>query len=115
MSAGANGPNAETVIALLGLTWHPEGGLFRETFRDSDSTAIYYHLLKAGEVSHWHRIDKSELWHWHGGAALDFPCRATARMSSAMWWAPISPAASGRNSRCRPAPGNRHAASAPGA
>ncbi|HUE19147.1 MAG TPA: cupin domain-containing protein [Stellaceae bacterium] len=66
-----NDLDAETVIALLGLSRHPEGGWFRETFRDSASTAIYY-LLKAGEVSQWHRIDKSEIWHWHGDAALDF-------------------------------------------
>ena len=27
-------------------------------------------MLKAGEVSHWHRVDAAELWHWHGGAPL---------------------------------------------
>jgi len=67
---------AERVIAALGLTPHPEGGWFRETFRDSApagargaSTAIYY-LLRAGEVSRWHRIDAVEIWHWYGGAPL---------------------------------------------
>ena len=67
---------AEEVIAQLGLKPHPEGGYYRETFRDSgghkgrpNSTAILY-LLKAGEVSRWHRVDAAELWHWHGGAPL---------------------------------------------
>ena len=66
---------ADEVIALLSLKPHPEGGHFRETFRDAPSggrgasTAIYY-LLKAGEVSHWHRVDAAELWHWHAGAPL---------------------------------------------
>jgi predicted cupin superfamily sugar epimerase len=67
---------AEDVIRLLDLKPHPEGGHFRETFRDragpdgrSRSTAIYF-LLKQGEVSAWHRIDAAELWHFHAGAPL---------------------------------------------
>ena len=67
---------ADEIIAKLNLAPHPEGGYFRETFRDSNqdgrasSTAILY-LLKADEVSHWHRIDAVEVWHWHGGAPLE--------------------------------------------
>jgi predicted cupin superfamily sugar epimerase len=67
---------AEQVIAALGLAPHPEGGFFRETFRDAGpaggrgaSTAIYY-LLRAGELSRWHRIDAVEIWHWYAGAPL---------------------------------------------
>ena len=68
---------AEAVIRRLGLVRHPEGGWFRETFRDASSaagtraasTAIYY-LLQAGEVSRWHRVDASEVWHWYAGAPL---------------------------------------------
>jgi predicted cupin superfamily sugar epimerase len=67
---------AEQVIAALGLAPHPEGGFFRETFRDAApagergaSTAIYY-LLRAGELSRWHRIDAVEIWHWYAGAPL---------------------------------------------
>lgn len=69
-------PDADAVIALLGLEPHPEGGSFRETFRDADmvhgraaGTAIYY-LLQAGERSHWHRVDAAEIWHHYAGAAL---------------------------------------------
>ncbi len=67
---------AEEVIAHLKLAPHPEGGWYRETFRDAPghkgrphSTAILF-LLKAGEVSHWHRVDAVEMWHWYGGAPL---------------------------------------------
>lgn len=69
--------SAEDIIRQLKLEPHPEGGHFRETFRDearkgdrSASTAIY-HLLAQGEVSHWHRADASEVWHWYAGAALE--------------------------------------------
>ncbi|MFD2181261.1 cupin domain-containing protein [Rhodoplanes azumiensis] len=68
---------AAEVIALLGLQPHPEGGHYRETFRDpvevapgrAASTAIYF-LLAKGERSHWHRVDAAEAWHWHAGAPL---------------------------------------------
>ncbi len=67
---------ADEIIAALELAPHPEGGYFKETFRDADghagrghSTAIYF-LLKAGEVSRWHRVDAVEIWHWHAGAPL---------------------------------------------
>jgi len=65
------------VIARLGLAPHPEGGHFRETWRDRPAlggrgagTAIYY-LLRAGEVSAWHRIDATETWHFYAGAPLE--------------------------------------------
>jgi uncharacterized protein len=67
---------AAEIIRLLELKPHPEGGHFRETFRDSRlvhgravSTAIYF-MLAAGERSHWHRVDAAEGWHWHAGAPL---------------------------------------------
>ncbi|KAF2989603.1 cupin domain-containing protein [Methylocystis sp. MJC1] len=68
--------SAEEVARLLHLAPHPEGGFYRETFRDprliagrSASTAIYY-LLPAGQISAWHRVDAAEIWHWHAGAPL---------------------------------------------
>jgi hypothetical protein len=68
---------ADDVIAYHKLEPHPEGGWFRETFRDEagdsgrpHSTAILF-LLKAGEVSRWHRVDAVEVWHWYGGAPLE--------------------------------------------
>jgi len=68
---------AADIIARLGLKPHPEGGHYRETFRDtgvdangrSRSTAIYF-LLARHERSHWHRIDAVEVWHYYAGSAL---------------------------------------------
>jgi uncharacterized protein len=67
---------ATDVIRLLALGLHPEGGHYRETFRDariidgrSASTAIYF-LLARGERSHWHRVDAVEIWHHYAGAPL---------------------------------------------
>ena len=68
--------SAREVVDLLGLAPHPEGGHFRETFRDAagpdgrgHSTAIYY-LLGTGETSEWHRVDAAEIWHFYAGAPL---------------------------------------------
>ncbi len=68
--------DATAIIAQLGLEPHPEGGHYRETFRDADTvngrsvgTAIYY-LLQAGECSAWHRVDATEIWHYYAGAPL---------------------------------------------
>ena len=68
---------AGEIIELLRLQPHPEGGHYRETFRDaqtgadgrSRSTQIYY-LLEAGEVSEWHRVDAVETWHYYAGGPL---------------------------------------------
>jgi hypothetical protein len=75
--------SAAEVIRILELRPHPEGGHFRETFRDPNvvsgraaSTAIYF-LLAAGERSHWHRVDAAEVWHWHAGASLMLEISAT--------------------------------------
>jgi uncharacterized protein len=87
---------AEAIIRELDLRPHPEGGHYRETFRDtvlvsgrSASTAIYF-LLKAGEVSRWHTVDAAEGWHYYAGAPLilevaapDGPARAV-RLGSAL-------------------------------
>ena len=68
--------SALDIIRLLDLKPHPEGGHYRESFRDgrqvggrTASTAIYF-LLASGERSHWHRVDAVEVWHWYAGAPL---------------------------------------------
>jgi predicted cupin superfamily sugar epimerase len=74
---------ADDVIRRLGLAPHPEGGHYRETFRDgavnvdgrAASSAIYF-LLRAGEASRWHRIDAVEVWHWYAGASLELTVRS---------------------------------------
>ncbi|MFV0294810.1 MAG: cupin domain-containing protein [Hyphomicrobiaceae bacterium] len=70
--------SADHLIKALALAPHPEGGYYRETFRDprctpdgrSVSTAIYF-LLAAGEISRWHKVDAAEIWHWYAGAPLE--------------------------------------------
>jgi predicted cupin superfamily sugar epimerase len=68
----------DDTIRLLQLVPHPEGGHYRETFRDraaangsgrASSTAIYF-LLRRGEVARWHRVDAAEVWHWYAGSPL---------------------------------------------
>ena len=77
---------AESWIEALDLRPHPEGGLFRETWRSDETlgaralparfagersmgTAIYY-LLRAGERSRLHRLRADELWHLYAGGPL---------------------------------------------
>ncbi len=73
---------ADQIIKRLGLTPHPEGGHYRQTWADDGQdrpegrpedrpagTCIYF-LLRAGEVSHWHRVDAAEIWHFYTGAPL---------------------------------------------
>ncbi|WP_424942795.1 cupin domain-containing protein [Aliiroseovarius crassostreae] len=69
---------ADDIIRHLDLTSHPEGGYYRETWKDTDSTTLpdrpsgtcIYFLLKADEASHWHKVDATEIWLYHSGAPL---------------------------------------------
>ncbi len=72
----AEGVAAAAVIEALGLVPHPEGGHYRETWRDHPAgagrgvaSAILF-LLARGEASRWHRVDAAEVWLWHAGAPL---------------------------------------------
>ncbi|MBB2174392.1 cupin domain-containing protein [Gluconacetobacter johannae] len=67
---------AGAVRDALALSPHPEGGWYRELWRDSPpgggrgaATTIQF-LLAEGERSHWHRVDAAEIWCWQGGAPL---------------------------------------------
>ena len=76
---------AEDWINALKLEAHPEGGFYRQVFRSEGAfageradafpagrafmTGIYY-LLKAGQVSRWHKIRSDELWHFYAGSPL---------------------------------------------
>lgn len=77
----------DAIIRALDLKPHPEGGHYRETFRDTPPgggrgamTAIYY-LLQAGEVSAWHRVDAAEIWHFHAGSPLRLSLSRDGRSS----------------------------------
>jgi len=88
--------SAKEIVRLLDLKPHPEGGHFRETFRDpgvdaggrSFGTAIYY-LLEAGEVSEWHRVDAAEIWHYYAGAPLVLTVSPNGHDASAHHLGPI--------------------------
>ncbi len=68
-------PAAVDLIRRLGLVPHPEGGWYRETWRDGEGTprgsgtAIYF-LLERGQGSDWHRVDATEIWHHYAGSPL---------------------------------------------
>ncbi|HWI85899.1 MAG TPA: cupin domain-containing protein [Sphingomonas sp.] len=77
---------AQALIARHGLTPHPEGGWYRETWRAAAApgeraggTAILF-LLEQGQRSHWHGVDADELWLWHAGAPLELSI-GVARMT----------------------------------
>jgi uncharacterized protein len=66
--------------AAHGMTAHPEGGWYRETWRAQRSistdrgdralaTSVAF-LLRAGERSAWHRVAAEELWLWQGGGPV---------------------------------------------
>lgn len=66
--------SAEDIIRHLQLAPHPEGGWYRQTWTGNEAprasgTCIYF-LLKAGERSHWHRVDATEIWHFYAGSPL---------------------------------------------
>lgn len=78
--------SAEQVIESLGLSAHPEGGFFVETFRAaalpfelpgrgvrSASTAIYF-LLRQAEFSALHVVTSDEQWHHYLGDPLELHC-----------------------------------------
>ena len=65
---------ADEIITKLQLSRHPEGGWYRQTWVAENEgrpsgTCIYF-LLRAGEASHWHRVDATEIWLYHSGAPL---------------------------------------------
>lgn len=66
--------NADDIIKTLDLQPHPEGGHYSQTWvAENDGrptgTCIYF-LLRAGETSHWHKVDATEIWLFHVGAPL---------------------------------------------
>lgn len=80
----------DQIISELGLRPHPEGGHYAETWRADveaagrpSGTAIYY-LLRAGEHSHWHRVDAAEVWHYYAGGPLALSMAAGSGLEPAV-------------------------------
>lgn len=78
--------NAEYLIMSLGLEKHPEGGYYKEIYKNGEmitdrelssnfqgkrhlATSIYF-LLKSGEVSKFHRLNSDEIWYYHAGSPI---------------------------------------------
>ncbi|GLG01630.1 cupin [Alicyclobacillus hesperidum subsp. aegles] len=78
--------DASDWIEALQLEPHPEGGFYRETYHSPvwmedestlghygsprrSATSIYF-LLRAEDVSHFHRLKSDELWYFHVGDPL---------------------------------------------
>ena len=61
----------EDVVARLGLAEHPEGGWYREIYRDAAVSTIHY-VMPARGLAPLHRVrDRAELWHFLGGAPVE--------------------------------------------
>ena len=61
----------ESLVARLGLMAHPEGGWYREVYRDAAVSTIHY-VMPAGSLAPLHRVrDRVELWHFYGGAPVE--------------------------------------------
>ncbi len=58
------------LVEALGLSPHPEGGFYRETYRSENSTAIYY-LLTADTFSEMHRLKGDEIYHFYAGDPVE--------------------------------------------
>lgn len=89
------GMSADILIRRLDLKPHPEGGFYRETFRNQKTDAtgrplssLIYFLLGAGDVSEWHRVDAAEVWHFYAGAPLVLTQSHNGHDASAMHLGP---------------------------
>jgi len=79
-------PPLKEIITKLGLTPHPEGGFYKETYRSegcvkkdslsevySDkrnySTCIYF-VITSESFSAFHKIHQEEIWHFYLGSSI---------------------------------------------
>lgn len=74
---------AESIIEHLGLSPHPEGGWFRESWRApaeagerARATTVLF-LLEQGQASHWHKVDATEIWLFQAGDPLELSFAAS--------------------------------------
>ena len=59
----------KSLVNQYKLKPHPEGGYYREVFKNKDVSQIYF-LLEGHQHSHWHRIAKNEILHFYLGSPL---------------------------------------------
>jgi len=90
-------PRAASLIRLLDLAPHPEGGYYREVFRsprrvravtsaiDRAAITTIYFLFVAGQHSRWHRIVSDEIWHYYEGDPLELIWLNPASTTDQRW------------------------------
>lgn len=74
-------PEAQELVTRLGLSSHPEGGYYRETWRsplrvqtargERSALTVVHYLLPAGTFSGFHRVLADEVWQHAGGGTLE--------------------------------------------
>jgi len=72
---------ADALIARYRLKPHPEGGWYARLYRSPSQVSVtrgsraavttIVYLLRAGELSRWHRVRSNEIWHFYAGASLE--------------------------------------------
>ena len=63
-----NEKTSEEISSILGLEPLPlEGGMWAQTLKDKNSTAIYY-LLTKNNFSAMHKLESVEVYHYYAGA-----------------------------------------------
>jgi len=61
----------EELVRHLGLAAHPEGGWYREVYRDAAVSTIHY-VMDARSLAPLHRVHgRVELWQFYGGVAVE--------------------------------------------
>jgi uncharacterized protein len=61
----------EELVQKVGLAAHPEGGWYREVYRDDAVSTIHY-VMQAGSLAPLHRVHgRVELWHFYGGSPVE--------------------------------------------
>ena len=62
--------NSDEIIKKLQMTPHPEGGHFKESYRDNNISLIYY-LLKKNEILHFYDGDPLTVYSSKNGVTIE--------------------------------------------
>ncbi len=73
--------SAAEVISKLNLVPHPEGGFYRQVYKDVNEVSLadgrlrklvthIYYLLKDQQISRFHKVLQPEIWHFYAGNGL---------------------------------------------
>jgi len=73
--------SAEGIISRLNLKPYPEGGFYRQVYKDVNEISLpdgrtrkflthIYYLLKDEQFSRFHKVPQPEIWHFYAGNRL---------------------------------------------